>query len=118
MNDFAFEQDAARYRSTVDTGWVTYVELGPFLGISIGSFEVESFARRSTYGNRVRLAKARRRLDQPVQHRLQVEGGPADDLEHVGGRGLLLQRFAQVGRALAQFPQQSCVLNCDHRLFG
>jgi hypothetical protein len=28
-----------------------------------------------------------------VQHFLQIEGGPAYDLEHVGGGGLLVQRF-------------------------
>ena len=31
-----------------------------------------------------------------VEHRLQIEGRAADDLEHVGGGGLLLQRFAQL----------------------
>jgi hypothetical protein len=38
----------------------------------------------------IRLAQAGRRLDQCVEHRLQVEGRAADDLEHVGGGGLLL----------------------------
>ena len=33
------------------------------------------------------------RFDQRVEHRLQVEGRAADDLEHVGGGGLLLQRI-------------------------
>ena len=28
-----------------------------------------------------------------IEDRLQIECGAADDLEHVGGRGLLLQRF-------------------------
>ena len=43
----------------------------------------------------VRLAQPRRRFDQRVEHGLQVEGRAADDLENVGGRGLLLQRLAQ-----------------------
>ena len=91
MNDFAFKQDAPGYRSTVDSSWVTCEELGVFTGEPVGRFDVESFALRSTYGNRVRLAKARRRLDQCVEHRLQIERRAADDLEHVGGGGLLLQ---------------------------
>jgi len=37
-----------------------------------------------------------RRFDERVEHGLQIEGRAADDLEHVGGRGLLLQRFAQL----------------------
>src|SRR6202022_3220671 len=36
------------------------------------------------------------RTQQRVEHRLQVEGRAADDLEHVGGGGLLLQRFTQL----------------------
>ena len=34
-------------------------------------------------------------FDQRVEHRLQIEGRAADDLEHVGGGGLLLQRSAR-----------------------
>ena len=93
MNDFAFKQGAPRCCSTVDSSWVTCEELGVFPGESIARFVVESFALRSTYDNRVRLAKARRRLDQCVEHRLQIEGRAADDLEHVGGGGLLLEQI-------------------------
>ena len=32
-------------------------------------------------------------FDQRVEHRLQIEGRAADDLEHVGGGGLLLQQI-------------------------
>src|SRR6516162_2954842 len=44
----------------------------------------------------IRLTKSGGRLDQRVEHRLQVEGRAANDLEHVGGGGLLLERFAQL----------------------
>src|SRR6516162_10416214 len=40
----------------------------------------------------IRLAQPRRRLDERIEHSLQVEGGAADYLEHVGGGGLLLRR--------------------------
>jgi hypothetical protein len=42
------------------------------------------------------FAQASRRFDQRLQHRLEVECRPAYDLEHVGGGGLLLERFAQL----------------------
>ena len=58
-----------------------------------------------------RRAQPRRRLDQRIQHRLQVEGRAADDLEHVGGGGLLLQRFAQL-------VEQPHVLDGDDGLRG
>src|SRR4029077_11641734 len=41
-------------------------------------------------------AQARCGLDQGVEDRLQVKGRAADDLEHIGGGRLLLQRFAQL----------------------
>ena len=39
-------------------------------------------------------------FDQGLQHRLQIEGRPADDLEHVSRGRLLLQGFTQFGSAL------------------
>ena len=36
-------------------------------------------------------AKPRRQFGQRIEHRLQIERRAADDLEHVGGGGLLLQ---------------------------
>src|SRR4029434_8965350 len=51
-------------------------------------------------------------------YRLQIECRAADDLEHVGGGGLLLQRFGEVVRALAQLFQQPSVFDRDNRLAG
>src|ERR1700726_2985617 len=44
----------------------------------------------------VGVAKSGRRLGQRIEHGLQIESRAADNLEHVGGGGLLLQRFAQL----------------------
>src|SRR5215470_7184651 len=41
-------------------------------------------------------AKPGSRLDERVEHHLKVESRAAYDLEHVGGRGLLLKGFAQL----------------------
>ncbi len=46
-----------------------------------------------------------------MKHRLQIEGRPADHLEHVGGGGLLLKRFAQL-------VEQARVLDGDDGLAG
>src|SRR5262249_62203963 len=54
------------------------------------------------------IAQARGRREQSVQKWPKIESRAADDLEHVGGGGLLLQGFAQ-------FIQQSNVLNRDVR---
>ena len=49
--------------------------------------------------------------NQRIEHRLQIEGRAADHLEHVGGGGLLLQRFAQL-------VEQAGVLDGDDSLIG
>jgi hypothetical protein len=93
MNDFAFKQDAPGYRFSVDSGWVTCHELGVFTREPMACFEVKSSTLRTTYGNHIRLAQPGGRLDQGIKHRLQIERRAADDLEHVGGGSLLLQRL-------------------------
>ena len=58
---------------------------------------------RPSCRERSRLVRARKAAP-PIrrsvsQHCLQIEGRAADDLQHVGRRGLLLQRLAQLARA-------------------
>ena len=72
------------------------VEGDPMIGIAVPSEDDSSMCS----------AQPRRGIDKAVQHRLQIEGRPANDLEHVGGRGLLLQRLAQ----LAPEPRNLCFL--------
>ena len=50
-------------------------------------------------------------FDQRVEYGLQIERRTADDLEHVGGGGLLLQGFAQL-------VEQPRVLDGDDGLGG
>ena len=53
-----------------------------------------------------------------LEHRLQVARRAGDDLQHLAGRGLLLQRLGQIIGALAQLVEQPRVLDGDHRLGG
>ena len=59
----------------------------------------------------VGYAKSRRRFRKGMKDRRQIEGGAADDFQHVCRRGLLLQRFTQ-------FVEQPRVLDGDDRLGG
>ena len=59
-----------------------------------------------------------RRLDQRIEHRLQIEGRTADDLEDIGGRRLLLQRFAQIFGARLHLVEQADIFDRDHGLVG
>ena len=49
----------------------------------------------------------RRALDDGIEHRLHVRGRTADDAEHLGGCGLMLQRLAQFCVALAEFLERA-----------
>jgi hypothetical protein len=51
----------------------------------------------------VGAAEARHRLHQRLKNGREVDGRAADDLEHVAGRGELVDRAREIGRALAQF---------------
>ncbi len=58
-----------------------------------------------------RIAKPRCRFGKRIQDGLQIESRTANDLEHFGGGGLLLQRFAQL-------VEQPRVLDGDDGLRG
>ena len=66
----------------------------------------------------VRIAEPRRRLDQRLQHRFEIECGAADDLQHVRCRRLLPQRLGQLARARLDLVKQTHVLDRDHGLVG
>ena len=111
MNDFTFEQGAPgnlaafrfhRHRSDI---------FEKLIREPVGLSEKELRALLPSDRGLVGLAQSGGRLDERLQHRLQVEGGAADHLEHVGGGGLLLQRFAQL-------VEQAGVLDGDYRLVG
>ena len=66
----------------------------------------------------IRIAEPCGSFQQRLQHRLQIEGRAADDLQHVADCGLIFQRFLQIPGALPQFAKQPRVLHRDHRLRG
>ena len=46
------------------------------------------------------------RFDYCVQHRLHIGGRAADDVEHVAGRGLVLERLVALGSAFGKLTVQ------------
>ena len=93
MDEFTFEQRAATCVSGLRHDGKVFDVFHKFLREPIRLRAIKNSTLLSGDGGAVRLAKARGRLDQSLQHRLQVERRAADDLEHVGSGGLLLQRF-------------------------
>ena len=85
---------------------------------AVGFRAIEHAILLSGDGGLVGIAEPCGRFDERLQHRLQIEGRAADDLEHVGGGGLLLQRFAQDLGARLHLVEQAHVLDRDHGLIG
>ena len=67
--------------------------------------------RRKGAATELRLADARRILQHGLEHRFQFPRRAGDDLQHLGGRGLLLQQITQL-------VEQPRVLNGDDGLRG
>ena len=64
------------------------------------------------------LAQPDRVLGQRLEDRLEVEGGPADHLEQLAGRRLLLEGHPQLAVARLQLGEQADVLDGDDGLVG
>src|SRR5262249_30739394 len=93
---FPFKYRSPGERTSTRGDWVSFHVL-PVLGrIAIRSQMSENLSHRARDGGHIRLAQAGRGFDQRIEHRLEIERRAADDLEHVGGCSLLLERFAQL----------------------
>src|SRR5262245_25795687 len=64
------------------------------------------------------LAKPSRVRQHGLKYRLKLAGRAADHLQHLGSRGLLLQRLGELARARLHLVEQPHVLDRDHRLVG
>src|SRR6516225_1176863 len=73
--------------------------------------EAQTIAKHLKDCSVIGIAEVRRRLDQCAEYPVHIECRAANDLEYIGGGGLLL-------KGLAQRVEQTSVLDCDHRLTG
>src|SRR5262249_29014319 len=64
------------------------------------------------------LAQSHRVFGQRLEDRLEVERGPADHLEQLAGRRLLLERDSQFAVARLQLLEETDVFDSDHGLVG
>ena len=73
-------------------------------------------ALAESQNNVVNTANLSRALDDGVEHRLHICGRSADNAEHLGRCGLMLQRLAQFRVGLLDLFEQPDVLDGDYRL--
>ena len=93
VRDGALDEGSAGPRSPIDRGRMGRHELLVFGRESERRFEVIVAIFRSSQDGHIGFAQPGRGLDQRIENGLQIESRAADDLEHVCGGGLLLQRF-------------------------
>src|SRR5262249_50058417 len=109
VDDPAFEQGTSGSRSRVGLDRQAPDIVHELGGEAVRLGAKEHAADLPGYRAPLRLTKSGSRFDQRLQHRLEVEGRAADDLEHIGSGGLLLQR-------LPQLAEQPRVLDGDDGL--
>lgn len=94
----AFEHGTTCNRAPVGTNRVSLQKLDVFLGKPYRCSGLIFIAFAAHDECHLRFAQPCRRMDQRVEHGLQVEGRAADHLQHIGSRGLLLERFGEIAR--------------------
>src|SRR6516225_787586 len=111
VNGLAFEQSASVNRCALRHHRKLLHGVHEFLRDAVGLSTVEHAAFLASDGRMVGLAQSGRRFDKRLQDSLQIERRAADDLEDIGGCGLLLKRFTQL-------VEQARVLDGDDSLGG
>ena len=91
------------------------LELG---GDVVGGHDPQNLTVEAEDQRALGLAQPDRILGQRLEDRLEVERGPADHLEQLAGRRLLLQRHPQLAVARLQLLEQPHVLDGDDGLVG
>src|SRR5262249_52588831 len=111
MNDAAIDKDPPGRVAAVNCERTILHECYHFRRDTEEAHGLRNVPLRPVQRPHVPFAEAHCRLDQCIEHRFQIERRATDDLEHIGSRSLLLQRFAQL-------VEQACVLDGDHGLSG
>src|SRR5262249_37633181 len=96
MNGATFQQRPSCRRTAVAPDRHMADDLGKLSRESVGCDANESALLLGSNRALIRVAKPRSRFDQGLQYRVQIESRTTDRLEHVGGGGLLLQRFTKL----------------------
>src|SRR6516225_10125534 len=103
---------------TVEAKWILEYKILHFLRSIEGHHHPQKLTIETADGRSISPTQPDRAFGNGFKHRLKVKRRAADDLQHFRRGGLLFQGFGEVGCALAQFVQQSRILNGDDGLIG
>jgi hypothetical protein len=99
MNGPAFEKRAPECRAPLGLDWHIFDVIHELLREAVGLGAVENPISLACNVDLIGIAEPGRRFNESLQNCLEIKGRAADDFEHVGGGGLLLQRLGQIARA-------------------
>jgi hypothetical protein len=111
MHRAPFRQRTTERRAAFGCDWNTSNIINEFAGKPVRFGTIKDSILLTRNNSFIGIAERRRRLNKGLQYCVQVEGRTANHLKHVGGGGLLLQRFAQ-------FVEQARVLDRYDSLVG
>src|SRR5262249_37731443 len=101
-------------------GWLKWSSLPDKLGESLWDVEFCGRAERAIpiveHDAELCSADARGILQHGLEHGVQLAGRTTNYVQHLRGRGLLLQRLGKLARACLHLIEQSHVLDGNHRL--
>jgi hypothetical protein len=95
MNHPPLDDGSPRRRSSIRTYRIPFDDLEPLRRVSVAGRDAIEIPVLPVDEPLIRGAELHGILDQTLQHRLETGCGAADDVEDLGGRGLLRQRFRQ-----------------------
>src|ERR1700730_2124800 len=118
MERSAFERGAGSNAERAGANWISLHKVLVFMRSVKGPRSPQQLAVETEDIGSISPTQPNRALGHGLKDRLKIERRAADDLKHVGCGCLLLQSLRKVGGALAQFIEQSRVLDSDDRLGG
>src|SRR5262249_24215817 len=116
VNDLTVSQRSPSNRTSIHLSSRSAHVVGILRRISVGCGPKEGLADLASNGSLVGIALARSCFNQRIKNRLQVKGGAADDLEHIGGWSLFLPRLPLVARAWFDFIKKAYVFHSHSSL--
>src|SRR5216683_7672694 len=111
MNNLAIDERPSGHRAAVNLNGQIFYEFGKLTGEAVRGRTKENAIGAARDRALIGIAKPGCRFNQRVEHSLEIKGRATDDLEDVGGGGLLLERFAQL-------VQQPRIFDSDDGLGG
>src|SRR5262245_26110234 len=118
MNGPALKGGPPRARSSAWTERGPLPEIPHLRGDTIVGHVAKDFAVEAGDVPPIGSTKPRSIFNERLENRLEIKHRPADDLQDLAGRRLLLEGLGQLTVARAEFREQAHILDGDDRLVG